>query len=200
MKATFNVRKKWRTTSTLSIGSTMAFVTAGYAANNFGRSDWDLRSHPNRYNDHGNNNGGNSGGNGSGQSSTEAGKTASPIKHVIILIGENRGLDHTFGVYRPKGAGQTISNLLSKGIVNEDGTPGPNFAHAQQFSVGTQPNFYIGAPNNAKFAYNAANAMPQPNTAGTPTTTSDTAPPFKTVAEASVEKDIDPGDLHILTS
>ncbi len=26
-------------------------------------------------------------------------KTASPIKHVIILIGENRGLDHTFGVY-----------------------------------------------------------------------------------------------------
>ncbi len=44
-------------------------------------------------------------------------ETKSPIKHVIILIGENRGLDHTFGVYRPKGKGQTISNLLSKGIV-----------------------------------------------------------------------------------
>ncbi|MGO9359534.1 MAG: phosphoesterase, partial [Xanthobacteraceae bacterium] len=52
-------------------------------------------------------------------------KTASPIKRVIILIGENRGLDHTFGTYTPKGAGQTISNLLSKGIVNADGTPGP---------------------------------------------------------------------------
>ncbi len=38
--------------------------------------------------------------------------TKSPIKHVIILIGENRGLDHTFGVYKPKGKGQTISNLL----------------------------------------------------------------------------------------
>src|SRR6202163_2563687 len=55
----------------------------------------------------------------------DAVRTDSPIKHVIILIGENRGLDHTFGTYRPKGAGQTISNLLSKGIVNEDGTPGP---------------------------------------------------------------------------
>src|SRR5579871_5243893 len=53
--------------------------------------------------------------------------TASPIKHVIILIGENRGLDHTFGVYKPKGKGETISNLLSKGIVNQDGSPGPNF-------------------------------------------------------------------------
>src|SRR5882672_3465512 len=33
-------------------------------------------------------------------------KTASPIKHVIILIGENRGFDHTFGVYIPKGKKQ----------------------------------------------------------------------------------------------
>src|SRR5262249_2264631 len=64
--------------------------------------------------------------------------TASPIKHVIILIGENRGLDHTFGVYKPKGKGQTISNLLSKGIVKEDGSPGPNFAQSQQFSVAPQ--------------------------------------------------------------
>src|ERR1700683_5158409 len=65
-------------------------------------------------------------------------KTASPIKHVIILIGENRGLDHTFGVYKPKGAKQTISNILSKGIVNEDGTPGPNYALAQQYAVAPQ--------------------------------------------------------------
>ena len=62
-------------------------------------------------------------------------RTESPIKHVIILIGENRGTDHTFGVYKPKGRGQTISNLLSKGIVEKDGSPGPNFAHAQQFQV-----------------------------------------------------------------
>src|ERR1700755_1787660 len=69
-------------------------------------------------------------------------KTATPIKHVIILIGENRGLDHTFGVYKPKGKNQTISNLLSKGIVNLDGTPGPNFALSQQFSVSPQSSYY----------------------------------------------------------
>src|SRR3984957_8441253 len=151
MKPTFNLRKRWRATTALCIVSTMAVVTAGYAANNFGRSDWDLRAHPNRHNDHGNNNGGNqNGGNGNGQGSTEAGKTVSPIKHVIILIGENRGLDHTFGVYKPKGAGQTISNLLSKGIVNADGTLGPHFALAKQFSVAAQSGWYFGAPNGAK--------------------------------------------------
>jgi phospholipase C len=61
--------------------------------------------------------------------------TKSPIKHVIILIGENRGLDHTFGVYIPKGRGETISNLVSKGIVKRDGSPGPNFHLSQQFAV-----------------------------------------------------------------
>ena len=96
-------------------------------------------------------------------------KTESPIKHVIILIGENRGLDHYFGVYKPKGAGQTISNLLSKGIVNEDGTPGPHFRQAAQYSVAPQSSWYFGAPNNAKTVYNnAANLMPQPNTNGAP--------------------------------
>jgi phospholipase C len=95
--------------------------------------------------------------------------TASPIKHVIILIGENRGLDHTFGVYKPKGKGQTISNILSKGIVNEDGTPGPNFGLAAQFAVAAQPAFYIGPPNSAKTPYNTTtNLMPQPNTNGAP--------------------------------
>ncbi|MGP8120937.1 MAG: alkaline phosphatase family protein [Xanthobacteraceae bacterium] len=107
-------------------------------------------------------------------------KTASPIKRVIILIGENRGLDHTFGTYTPKGAGQTISNLLSKGIVNADGTPGPNYALAQQYSVAAQPSWYIGAPNAAKSPYNPVNVMPQPNTNGAPTAQSTSAGPFVT--------------------
>ena len=57
--------------------------------------------------------------------------TATPIEHVIMIIGENRTFDHVFATYRPK-AGQSISNLLSKGIVNADGTPGPNFSLASQ--------------------------------------------------------------------
>ena len=127
-------------------------------------------------------------------------KTESPIKHVIILIGENRGLDHTFGVYKPKGRGQTISNILSKGIVNEDGTPGPNFGLAMQFAVSPQPLYYIGAPNSAKTPYGLSNPTPQPNTNGAPSAQSDTSPPFKTAAEASVEPDIQAKNVLLLTT
>jgi phospholipase C len=65
--------------------------------------------------------------NGFGQNATSnAGhvKTATPIKHVIVLIGENRTFDHLFATYVPR-KGETVSNLLSKGIINADGTPGP---------------------------------------------------------------------------
>ena len=63
-----------------------------------------------------------------------SGNTTSPIKHVIVIIGENRTFDHIFATYKPKN-GQAIDNLLSKGVVNEDGTPGPNFALALQYSA-----------------------------------------------------------------
>jgi phospholipase C len=111
------------------------------------------------------------------QDAADAVRTETPIKHVIILIGENRGTDHTFGVYKPRGRHQSISNLLSKGIVNEDGTPGPNFSLAQQFSVAPQPQFYIGAPNKAKTPY-LSNQMPQPNTNGAPSAQGTTGAPF----------------------
>src|SRR5271165_4950910 len=60
--------------------------------------------------------------------------TRTPIKHSIVIIGENRTFDHIFATYKPK-AGETVDNLLSKGIVNPDGTPGPNYASAVQFSA-----------------------------------------------------------------
>jgi phospholipase C len=110
--------------------------------------------------------------------SVDAVKTASPIKHVIILIGENRGLDHTFGVYKPKGGHQSISNLLSKGIVQEDGSPGPNFSLAQQFAVTPQPLYYVGAPTSAKLVYGGLTQMPQPNTNGAPPAQNESSPPF----------------------
>ena len=104
-------------------------------------------------------------------------KTESPIKDVIILIGENRGTDHTFGVYKPKGKGQTISNIFFEGIVKEDGTPGANFAKAQQFMVTPQPLYYVGAPDKAKTAYGKG-AQPQPNTNGAPPAQSMSGAPF----------------------
>jgi hypothetical protein len=39
-------------------------------------------------------------------------KTASPIKQVIVIIGENRSFDHVFATYKPK-HGETVSNLIS---------------------------------------------------------------------------------------
>ncbi len=73
--------------------------------------------------------------------------TATPIEHVIVIIGENRTFDHVFATYKPR-HGETISNLLSKGIVNEDGTPGPNFTQAQQSSA-VDENKYQLSPSSS---------------------------------------------------
>src|SRR6516164_2444817 len=58
-------------------------------------------------------------------------KTATPIEHLIVVIGENISFDTLFGTYRPK-SGAKIHNLLSDGIVNRDGSPGPEIAKAVQ--------------------------------------------------------------------
>src|ERR1700754_427032 len=57
--------------------------------------------------------------------------TTTPIKHVIVIIGENRSFDHVFATYKPK-KNQSVWNLLSQGIIKDDGTPGPNFWKARQ--------------------------------------------------------------------
>lgn len=56
-------------------------------------------------------------------------KAQTPIEHVIVIIGENHSFDNVYGSYQPR-RGQTVANLLSKGIINVDGTPGPNFSLA----------------------------------------------------------------------
>jgi phospholipase C len=71
--------------------------------------------------------------------------TQTPIKHVIVIIGENRSFDHVFATYVPK-HGQTVNNLLSEGIINADGTPGPNFQQAQQVSATDTETFLLSPP------------------------------------------------------
>ena len=53
----------------------------------------------------------------------DKGGTDTPIKHVIVLIGENRTFDHLFATYVPR-HGESVKNLLSEGIIKADGTPG----------------------------------------------------------------------------
>jgi phospholipase C len=90
-------------------------------------------------------------------------RTRTPIKHVILLIGENRTFDHVFATYTPP-AGQSVNNLLSEGIVKADGTPGPNVAKAQQWQA-NQAGDYTNAPTRTSAYAN----LPQMNTGGAPT-------------------------------
>jgi phospholipase C len=78
-------------------------------------------------------------------------QTRTPIKHVIVIIGENRTFDHVFATYQPK-PGQTVNNLLSEGIINADGTPGKNYALAHQYSA-TDGTVYELSPKTNKVLY-----------------------------------------------
>src|SRR5882762_6991501 len=99
-------------------------------------------------------------------SAVDAIRTASPIKHVIIIVGENRSFDHLFATYVPKDKGERVLNLLSEGIINADGTPGPNFAKAQQYKIVSAPNggkFFSGADMANKELYST---LPAPDLGG----------------------------------
>lgn len=92
--------------------------------------------------------------------------TASPIKHVIIIVGENRSFDHLFATYEPKNRDEKVLNLLSERIINADGTPGPNFATGHQFQIVAPPNggkFFMSANQAQKQLYAV---LPPPDLAG----------------------------------
>jgi phospholipase C len=117
--------------------------------------------------------------------------TASPIKHVIVIIGENRSFDHVFATYQPR-AGQSVSNLLSRGIVTADGEPGANYALGAQRSAADSGKYSISPADAQVYAH-----LPPPGTESAPTSASDArAPPFATLAYAHrVEPDL-PADYY----
>jgi acid phosphatase len=80
-----------------------------------------------------------------------------PIRHLIVIVGENHSFDNLFGAYQPVGA-QTVSNLLSRGIINADGTPGPHFVEAQQWQASVTDKYSITPQRTRPFA-----TLPQPN-------------------------------------
>jgi phospholipase C len=95
-------------------------------------------------------------------------KTASPIKHVIIIVGENRSFDHLFATYVPKSRDERVLNLLSQHIVKANGTPDENFDRGHQFQVTSPPNgasFFISAGSAKKSLYPV---LPAPDIGGVP--------------------------------
>ncbi len=142
-------------------------------------------------------------------------KTATPIKHVVVIIGENRSFDHIFATYVPK-SGQSIKNLLSEGIVNADGSPGPNFHLARQFKqkpVNGQfkDKFFISLANGEKTPYQTL-PVPglnfAPNVQQVPTAANFIAdgviPPFtgttSTSLLAALEPSLEAENLGLLTT
>ena len=124
------------------------------------------------------------------------GDPATPIKHVVIIIGENRSFDHVFGLYKPR-PGQTVANLLSKGIVKADGSPGPDFSDTAQSTVSGETSYFISPTTKTPYS-----VLPSPDLAGTPNKASDTnPPPFATTAAATAaEPDLASSDISLLTT
>ena len=73
--------------------------------------------------------------------------THTPIKHVIIIIGENWSFDSLFATYQPKSS-ETVWNLLSEGIVKPDGSPGANYSKAPQSSAMDTSKYELAPPSS----------------------------------------------------
>jgi phospholipase C len=134
------------------------------------------------------------------QSEDRGDRTATPIKHIIVIIGENRTFDHVFATYQPK-SGERVNNLLSEGIVTADGKPGPNYKAALQYSA-TDSGTYSQSPSTKTPYANLPPAM----TDGAPSAASDeNPPPFATVAgvtaaEAQIHDGLPAADYKLLTT
>ena len=84
----------------------------------------------------------------------------SPIRHVIVIVGENHSFDNLFGTYRPvRGSGESVMNLLSEGIINPDGTPGPRFSKAEQWQATVGDKYSIAPAHTTPYT-----RLPRPNT------------------------------------
>jgi phospholipase C len=112
-------------------------------------------------NSQGDSQGGSQGGSQSNsQGDSNDGNTATPIKHVVLIIGENRSFDNVFGTFKPN-AGQTVWNLASEGIVLPNGEPGPNAGAATQYQAADTTTFSINPAKGAAYG-----TLPDPNVGG----------------------------------
>jgi phospholipase C len=104
--------------------------------------------------------------------------TQTPIKHVIIIVGENRSFDHVYATYKPP-SGDSVLNLLSEGIIRANGKPGPNFALAAQNQASQTGTFSPSPTITGPYAN-----LPPTNLNYTPNAQSVYSAPFTTVALA----------------
>jgi phospholipase C len=85
--------------------------------------------------------------------------TRTPIKHLIVVIGENHSFDNVFATYFPSDPRQWVWNLLSLGIVNKMGAPGLIAARALQRQATDQVTYQLAPSITGAFS-----TLPQPST------------------------------------
>src|SRR5260370_9591976 len=128
--------------------------------------------------------------------------TSPSIKHVIVLIGENRTFDHVFATYVPK-SHDSVSNLLSKGIINADGTLGQHFSKAAQFQAVApfKTKYFISLDASEKAPYQT---LPEPTLNFSPIPATGEPPPFPTGTPtpflALIEPSLENADPNLLTT
>lgn len=93
-----------------------------------------------------------------GLNSDQSDTTATPIKHVIVIIGENHTFDNIFGTFQPV-TGQTVFNLLSQGIVTCAGNFGSNVGLAAQKQAVDTKTYSLAPKKTGPYA-----TLPQPDT------------------------------------
>jgi phospholipase C len=121
--------------------------------------------------------------------------TATPVKHVIVIYGENRSFDHLFATYKPV-SGDKVMNLLSEGIVNADGTPGPNYKKAMQYQATDTTTFSISPTKTAPYT-----TLPPPLAGGNQFASDTNPPPFATTQAAAMrDTGLLPSDMYLLTT
>jgi phospholipase C len=84
--------------------------------------------------------------------------THTPIKHIIVIIGENHSFDNVFGTYQPP-QGQHVQNLLSEGIVTRNGAPGPKYKKAAQLTASDTKTYSLSPKITGAYQ-----TLPRPNT------------------------------------
>ena len=118
---------------------------------------------------------------------------AKTLPLIAAGIGENRTFDHLFATYQPVKKDETVLNLLSQGIVNADGTPGPNYSSVTQFQAQDTTVYQLSPPGKSPYT-----TLPPPLAGGGYT---DGAPPFSKISEAlTYENGLPPSYYKYLTT
>ncbi len=84
--------------------------------------------------------------------------TETPIEHVVVIVGENHTFDNVFGAYIPR-PGQTVLNLLSQDIIDDNGKPGRNSGLVKQKTADSKGLYSLNPKRTGTYS-----KLPQPNT------------------------------------